>query len=139
MATGHLNEPRHVDEFRTGFGGEYLHSNDYRVADSFVGNTRVRRGYRRNSGVDVASDVCSVASRTVLVARSGVRIQPKMVLGIAYPGLAIGLRKPWVPACSIGCWRPWCTWPTATRLVSDSGRQKIPIASDVFGIDHCPH
>lgn len=96
VATGHLNEPRHVEELAA-FEGEYLHSNHYRVADPFVGK-RVCVVGTGNSGVDIASDVCSVASRTVLVARSGVRIQPKVVLGIPYPGLAIALRKPWIPA-----------------------------------------
>lgn len=97
IATGHLNEPRHVEAFRNDFAGQYLHSNSYRVADPYVGK-RVCVVGTGNSGVDIASDVCSVASRTVIVARSGVRIQPKVVFGIAYPGLAIGLRKPLIPA-----------------------------------------
>ncbi|GAA1867085.1 NAD(P)-binding domain-containing protein [Pseudonocardia ailaonensis] len=97
VATGHLNEPRHAPELAE-FGGEYLHSSAYRVADPFVGR-RVAVVGTGNSGVDVASDVCSVAERTVLVARSGVVIQPKVVFGVPFPDIAIGLRaRPWIPA-----------------------------------------
>lgn len=97
VATGHLNEPRHAPEFAE-FGGEYLHSSAYRVADPFVGK-RVAVVGTGNSGVDVASDVCSVAERTLLVARSGVVIQPKVVFGVPFPDIAIGLRaRPWIPA-----------------------------------------
>jgi dimethylaniline monooxygenase (N-oxide forming) len=98
VATGHLHEPRHVESFRSRFAGEYRHSRDYRVPDAHVGK-RVCVVGTGNSGVDIASDVCTVAERTVLVARSGVRIQPKVVFGVAYPALAIGLRRhKWIPA-----------------------------------------
>lgn len=96
VATGHLNEPNHSDFLRDSFGGEYMHASQFRTARPFVGK-RVCVVGTGNSGVDVASDVCGVVERVVLVARSGVRIQPKVVLGIAYPDLAISLRKPYVP------------------------------------------
>lgn len=96
VATGHLNEPLHVEEFRRDFGGQYLHSSEYREADSFV-DKRVCVVGVGNSGVDIASDVCSVADRTVLVARSGAIIQPKVVFGVAWSDIAISLRKRWIP------------------------------------------
>lgn len=96
IATGHLHEPSH-SEFLQSFAGEYLHSRDFRTADDMVGKRVVVVG-TGNSGVDVASEACRVAEETVLVARSGVRIQPKVVFGVPYPDLSIGLRKPWVPA-----------------------------------------
>jgi len=96
IATGHLNEPRHSEQLRE-FTGEYLHSSAYRTADPFVGK-RVAVVGTGNSGVDAASDVCRVAARTVLVARSGLKINPKVVLGVAYPDVAISLRKTWIPA-----------------------------------------
>lgn len=96
VATGHLNEPLHVARFRDDFGGTYLHSSQYREADPFV-DQRVCVVGVGNSGVDIASDVCRVADRTVLVARSGVVIQPKVVFGIAWSDIAIGLRKRWIP------------------------------------------
>jgi cation diffusion facilitator CzcD-associated flavoprotein CzcO len=97
IATGHLNEPNHSAFLRDSFAGEYMHSNEFRTARPFVGK-RVCVVGTGNSGVDIASEACSVAERTVLVARSGVRIQPKVVLGLAYPDIAIGLRRPGVPA-----------------------------------------
>ena len=97
VATGHLNEPAHVERFRTEFTGEYLHANTYRNPLPFVGKRMCVVG-TGNTGVDIAHDLCNVAARTLLVARSPVRIQPKVVLGIAYPDVALGLRKPWIPA-----------------------------------------
>src|SRR5262249_9875949 len=82
VATGHLNEPNHVPELAA-FGGEYRHSSSYRYADDLVGKRICVVGVG-NSGVDIASDVCAVAARTVLVARSGVVIQPKVLFGIAF-------------------------------------------------------
>jgi hypothetical protein len=82
--------------YRDQFTGQYLHSRDYRTAEPFAGK-RVCVVGTGNSGVDIASDVCPTAARTVLVARSGVRVQPKVVFGIPFPDIAIGLRKPWIP------------------------------------------
>jgi cation diffusion facilitator CzcD-associated flavoprotein CzcO len=96
VATGHLNEPNHVPELQA-FGGEYRHSSSYRSADELVGK-RVCVVGAGNSGVDIASDVCSVASRTVIVIRSGVVIQPKVLFGIAFSDIAISLRRRWIPA-----------------------------------------
>lgn len=96
VATGHLNEPLHVEQFRNEFEGEYMHSSQYREADSFI-DKRVCVVGVGNSGVDIASDVCRVTDRTVIVARSGAIIQPKVVFGIAWSDIAISLRKRWIP------------------------------------------
>jgi dimethylaniline monooxygenase (N-oxide forming) len=96
VATGHLSEPSHSAFLRDNFAGEYIHSSQYRTATPFVGK-RVCVVGTGNSGVDIASESCTIADRTVLVARSGVRIQPKVVFGLAFPDIAIGLRKPWMP------------------------------------------
>lgn len=96
VATGHLNEPNHIPELQE-FGGDYRHSSAYRSADELVGK-RVCVVGAGNSGVDIASDVCSVASRTVIVIRSGVVIQPKVLFGIAFSDIAISLRRRWIPA-----------------------------------------
>jgi cation diffusion facilitator CzcD-associated flavoprotein CzcO len=95
VATGHLHEPRH-SQFLRGFAGTYLHSHAYRNPEPFVGK-RVCVVGTGNSGVDVASDVCTVARRTVLVARSGVTIQPKTVFGLPYVDIGLTLRKRWIP------------------------------------------
>lgn len=96
VATGHLHEPRHIAFLKDQFAGEYLHSRDYRTPEGFAGKRVVVIG-TGNSGVDVASESCRVAERTVLVARTGVRIQPKVVFGVAYPDISLGLRRPGVP------------------------------------------
>jgi len=95
VATGHLNQPSHSELLRS-FGGDYVHSSQYRTPAPFV-DKRVCVVGTGNSGVDAASGICTVAERTVLVARSGVVIQPKVIFGLAYPDIALGLRQPWIP------------------------------------------
>jgi cation diffusion facilitator CzcD-associated flavoprotein CzcO len=95
VATGHLNEPSN-DPRLMEFAGEYLHSSAYRVAGPYAGKRVCVVGIG-NSGVDIASGVCAVAERTVIVARSGVLIQPKVIFGIPFSDIAIGLRKRWIP------------------------------------------
>jgi dimethylaniline monooxygenase (N-oxide forming) len=97
VATGHLNEPSNVPEYARKFGGEYLHSSAYRVPDPYAGK-RVCVVGMGNSGVDIASAVCAVADRTVIVSRSGAIIQPKVIFGIPFSDIAIGLRRRWIPA-----------------------------------------
>jgi dimethylaniline monooxygenase (N-oxide forming) len=97
VATGHLNEPSHPDELRKEFSGAYRHSSEYRVPDPYVGK-RVAVVGMGNSGMDIASDVCGAAERTVLVARSGVVIQPKVVFGFPFSDIAIWMReRRWLP------------------------------------------
>ena len=95
VATGHLTEPRHDDRFRA-FAGEYLHSRVYRVPDPFV-RKRVCVVGAGNSGTDIASGVCHVAERTVLVARSGIVIIPRVIAGIPFADIAVALRRKWIP------------------------------------------
>jgi dimethylaniline monooxygenase (N-oxide forming) len=97
VATGHLNEPSHAEELRKEFSGTYRHSSEYRVPDPYVGK-RVAVVGMGNSGMDIASDVCGAAERTVLVARSGVVIQPKVVFGVPFSDIAIWMReRRWLP------------------------------------------
>ena len=95
VATGHLYLPRHVDQFE-GFAGQYLHSHDYKKPEPFVGKRICIVGVG-NSAVDIASDVCVTATRTVLVARTGVVIAPKLVFGIPLTDISEMLNRPWVP------------------------------------------
>ncbi len=74
-ATGHLSEPRHVAMFRNNFGGEYLHSFNYKKPEDFVGKRICVVGVG-NSACDIASDVCVTSENTVLVARSTPIILP---------------------------------------------------------------
>jgi dimethylaniline monooxygenase (N-oxide forming) len=95
VATGHQSTPRHPPE--TGaFAGEYLHSHDYRVPEPFTGK-RVMVIGPGNSGVDIAADLCTVAARTVLCARSPVLIMPRMMFGVPNSRTLGKIEKPYVP------------------------------------------
>jgi cation diffusion facilitator CzcD-associated flavoprotein CzcO len=96
VASGHLSTPLHVPEFES-FGGDYLHSHYYREPRPYS-RKRVCVVGVGNSAVDIASDVCVLADRTILVARSGAKIAPKMVLGVPFPDLSMRLYKRWIPA-----------------------------------------
>jgi dimethylaniline monooxygenase (N-oxide forming) len=96
VATGHLHNPAHVDIFRDTFGGEYLHSHYYKEPLPFVGKRICIVGIG-NSAADIASDVCVNSATTVIVARSGVMIQPKMIFGIPFTDITLKLFKPWIP------------------------------------------
>lgn len=96
VASGHLSVPLHVPEFKDNFAGEYLHSHHYREPARHVGKRICVVGVG-NSACDIASDVCSTAEKTVLVARSGVMIGPKLLFGIPFTDLSMKIHKPWFP------------------------------------------
>lgn len=96
VATGHLSKPLHVPQFREGFKGEYLHSHYYREPEAFVGKRICVIGVG-NSACDIASDVCVTSPRTVMVARSGVMIGPKLIFGRAITDITMKLYRKWNP------------------------------------------
>lgn len=96
VANGHLSKPLHLPEYRDGFTGEYLHSHDYRSPKPYVGKRICVIGVG-NSAVDIASDVCVTSPRTVLVARSGVMIGPKLIFGVPFTDLTMKLYRRWIP------------------------------------------
>ena len=95
VASGHLSTPLHSEELRA-FGGEYLHSHDYREPEPFVGKRICVVGVG-NSACDIASDVCVTSPRCVLVARSGVVILPKLMFGRAFTDITAQIQRPWIP------------------------------------------
>lgn len=95
VCTGHLWKPMHVPDFEK-FGGTYLHGHDYREPDDFVGK-RICVVGTGNSAVDIASDVCVNSPGTVMVARTGVVIAPKLMFGIAFTDITEKLYKWWIP------------------------------------------
>lgn len=95
VATGHLSKPRNIDMFEK-FAGEYMHSHYYREPDKFVGK-RVCVVGAANSAFDICSDICVIAKRTVMVARSGVVISPKVVFGIPFRDITLHLDRRWIP------------------------------------------
>ena len=96
VATGHLTKPLHVPEFRDGFGGEYVHAHAYRTPEPFQGKRVCIVGVG-NSAVDIASDVCVITERCVMVARSGVMIAPKLIFGFPVTDISMKLYRPWIP------------------------------------------
>ena len=96
VATGHLYKSLHVPQFRDGFQGEYLHSHYYREPEPFAGKRICVIGVG-NSACDIASDVCVTSPRTVMVARSGVMIGPKLIFGHAFTDITMKLYRKWIP------------------------------------------
>lgn len=96
VASGHLASPRHARQYQESFSGEYMHTHYYRSPEKFVGK-RVCVVGTGNSACDVASDICMIAARTVLVARSGVVIAPKLVFGTPYHDVKLWLEGSWIP------------------------------------------
>jgi dimethylaniline monooxygenase (N-oxide forming) len=95
LATGHLTKPLHVPELER-FGAGYLHAHYYREPEAFVGKRICVVGVG-NSACDIASDVCVTSRRTVLVARSGVTILPKLLFGRAFTDITAQIQRPWIP------------------------------------------
>lgn len=95
VCTGHLWKPMHVPDFEK-FTGSYLHGHDYREPNDFV-DKKVCVVGTGNSAVDIASDVCVNSPRTVMVARTGVVIAPKLMFGIAFTDITEKLYKWWIP------------------------------------------
>src|SRR5690606_12858806 len=96
IATGHLSNPNHVERFRTDFEGEYLHAHYYREPDPFVGKRVCIVGIG-NSAADISTDICTTARSTVLVARSGVLIRPKLMFGMPFTDIAMLFQRSWIP------------------------------------------
>jgi cation diffusion facilitator CzcD-associated flavoprotein CzcO len=95
VASGHLSKPLRVERLAA-FRGEYLHSHDYKEPFPFVGKRVCIVGFG-NSACDIASDLATTTPRTVMVARSGVRIAPKLFLGRPFTDLTSRLAHPLIP------------------------------------------
>ena len=95
MATGHLTRPLRVEKLAA-FTGEYLHSHEYREPYPFVGKRVCIVGFG-NSACDIGSDLATTTPRTVMVARSGARIAPKLFLGMPFTDLTSRLSHPLIP------------------------------------------
>lgn len=97
VCTSPFHRPRHPEQLRTAFKGQYVHAADYREPSPFVGK-RVCVIGGGNSAVDIASDVCATAARTVMVSRSAVFIIPQALFGRSFGELVVSyLQRWWVP------------------------------------------
>jgi dimethylaniline monooxygenase (N-oxide forming) len=97
ICTGAFTRAAHVESIRETFRGGYLHSSEYRTPDVYVGK-RVCIVGAGNSAVDIASDICTTAARTVLVARSPVVIMPHFVFGRSIGDISARLQHRYIPA-----------------------------------------
>jgi dimethylaniline monooxygenase (N-oxide forming) len=95
VATGHQGVPAHPG-FATDFSGDYRHSHDYRHPLEFAGKRVLVIGVG-NSGLDIASDVCSVAAATFVSARSPVLVMPRSMFGLPIARVIGAVNKPWLP------------------------------------------
>ena len=81
VANGHHWDPRWPEPALPGsFAGELIHSHDYRDPSQLEGRRVVVVGMG-NSAMDIAVDASYHAAATTLVARSGVHVVPKYILG----------------------------------------------------------
>jgi dimethylaniline monooxygenase (N-oxide forming) len=95
VATGHLSDPN-MPEAVAGFEGELIHAHYYKEPWDYRGKRVLVMG-TGNSGLDITADLCTVADRTVLAARSPELITPKFVMGIPLGRIEAPFRKPWMP------------------------------------------
>ncbi|MEJ6732568.1 MAG: NAD(P)-binding domain-containing protein [Opitutaceae bacterium] len=95
VATGHQGVPAHPD-FASQFTGTYVHSHSYREPEVFRGQRVLVVGVG-NSGLDIAADICTVASETFVAARSPVLIMPKMIFGAPSARFMGKFNKTYVP------------------------------------------
>ena len=92
LANGTLHEPRHGD-FKGHFGGEMLHSSEYRSADIFAGKRVLIIGCG-NSACDIAVDAVHRAASVDMVVRRGYYFLPKFVAGVPTDTLGGKIRLP---------------------------------------------
>jgi cation diffusion facilitator CzcD-associated flavoprotein CzcO len=97
IAPGHQAVPSHPP-YRDRFAGEYLHVHDYRVPAPFAGKQVLIVGVG-NSALDVAADICTLTSSTVLAARSPVLIMPRVMFGVPASRILAKVERPWLPWC----------------------------------------
>lgn len=94
VANGHHWDPRWPEPpLPGGFSGEIIHSHSYKDPSQLTGRNVVVVGMG-NSAMDIAVDSSYHAASTTLVARSGVHIVPKYILG---KPLDAGVRPTRVP------------------------------------------
>lgn len=96
VASGHLTKPLEVGNFREDFEGEYLHSHHYREPARFA-DKRVCVVGVGNSGLDIASDICTTAESTYLVGRTTPIIIPKLIFGRPFWDTMKPFYKSWIP------------------------------------------
>lgn len=95
VSTGHQSVPSHPPQVES-FTGDYIHAHAYRTPAPYA-DKRVLVIGPGNSGVDIAADVCTVTSQTILSARSPVLIMPRMMFGVPNSRVFLKLERPFMP------------------------------------------
>jgi cation diffusion facilitator CzcD-associated flavoprotein CzcO len=95
-ASGHLTKPMESRELREKFGAGYLHSHDYKDPADFAGKRVCVVGVG-NSGLDIASDLCTTAEYCYLVGRTTPVIIPKLIFGRPFWDVIRPFYNPLVP------------------------------------------
>ena len=138
IATGHLTKPMEVDTLRDEFGPGYLHSHYYKDPADFAGKRVCVVGVG-NSGMDIASDLCTTTERCVLVARSTPLIIPKLIFGRPFWEVVKPFYRPWVPAAvrsRIVQLLVWIVHGRMSRLGFGPHQKKIHAASNANIVNH---
>ncbi len=91
LCNGHHWKKR-LPAWTAGFGGEMLHSKDYKTPDQLAGKRVLVIG-GGNSGCDLASEAARVGSSCDLSLRRGYWFTPKTVFGVP----SVELMSPWAP------------------------------------------
>lgn len=95
VATGHHSTPSMPESFAE-FSGCAIHAHSYRSPEPFRGQRVLVIGVG-NSALDIAADICTVTSHTVISARSPVLIMPRMMFGVPLSRILQKIEKPWLP------------------------------------------
>lgn len=95
-ATGHLTKPMESEALRDRFGPGYLHSHHYKDPAEFAGKRICVVGVG-NSGLDIASDLCTTAEYCYLVGRTTPVIIPKLIFGRPFWDVIRPFYHPLVP------------------------------------------
>ena len=138
VASGHLTKPLEVDMFREKFEGEYLHSHHYKEPARFA-DKRVCVVGVGNSGLDIASDICTTAERTVLVGRTTPMVIPKLIFGRPFWDAAKPFYKPWVPAAVRNWVLSFLVWVVHGRMTGlgfGTQQKKVHASSNANIINH---
>ena len=93
FATGIAASPRRPSLLgEAEFGGEILHSSDYRRPDAYVGK-RVLVVGAGNSGGEIASELAGAGATVGVAVRSGANVVPREIAGVPIQYVAYWIRK----------------------------------------------
>jgi len=138
VATGHLTKPLEVDVFKEKFTGEYLHSHDYKEPAKFA-NKRVCVVGVGNSGLDIASDICTTAEQTVLVGRTTPMVIPKLIFGKPFWDAVKPFYKPWIPPAVRNRALQFLVWVVHGRMTGlgfGTQQKKVHASSNANIVNH---